>query len=222
MAETGGGARTAEVLSVRDTEAQIRGRANARPKVFGIGFHKTGTSSLKRALGQLGYKVTGPNNNHDPDIGDTYLDHARAISRKFDAFQDNPWPLVYREMDEMWPDAKFILTTRDPESWVSSLQRYFGESETPMRELIYGAGRGSPLGNEAHYIATMEAHRQAVLAHFEGRPGKLLVLDIVGGAGWAPLCDFLGHPVPDSPFPHANNSSTARESWFGKLKRKFT
>jgi len=194
---------------------------HGRTKVFGIGFHKTGTSSLKSALVQLGFRVTGPNNNHDPDIRNTFLNHAKSISKKYDAFQDNPWPLVYREMDEMWPEAKFILTTRDPDSGISSLQRYFGRNETPMRELIYGQGRGSPIGNETHYIETMEAHRSSVQTYFDGRPGKLLVFDIIGGAGWEPLCGFLGYPVPDFPFPHANNSSTVKQNWLKKFKRKF-
>jgi UDP-N-acetylmuramate-alanine ligase len=37
-------------------------------KVFCIGFHKTGTTSLAVALKTLGYRVTGPNGVHDPDI----------------------------------------------------------------------------------------------------------------------------------------------------------
>ncbi|MBN2905500.1 MAG: sulfotransferase [Rhodobacteraceae bacterium] len=189
-------------------------------KVFGIGFHKTGTSSLKRALRRLGYRVTGPDHNHDPDIAQTYLDHARALSQRFDAFQDNPWPLVFREMDEMWPDAKFILTVRDPQSWIASQLRFFGDQGTPMRELIYGQGRGSPVGNEAHYIATMQSHEAAVRAYFADRPGKLLVFDIVGGAGWEPLCDFLGERVPRQPFPHANNAAVGGGGWLARLRRK--
>lgn len=85
-------------------------------KVFGIGFHKTGTKSLAKALCILGYRVTGPNNFKDPDIGQTYLQVTRTISAQFDAFQDNPWPLVYREMDLHWPEARFVLTLRDGES----------------------------------------------------------------------------------------------------------
>ena len=190
-------------------------------KIFGVGFHKTGTSSLKRALASLGYSVTGPNHNHDADISSTYVDHARRISKKFDAFQDNPWPLVYREMDEMWPEAKFILTVREPDSWIASLLRYFGEAETPMRNLIYGAGRGSPVGNETHYLATVQAHQTAVMAHFASRPEKLLVLDIVGGAGWDPLCSFLGVPLPNRPFPHANNANSREGGWISRIRQKF-
>ncbi len=29
--------------------------------------------------------------------------------------------------------------------------------------------------------------------------------------GWGPLCDFLGKPVPDVPFPRVNNSEALQE-----------
>ena len=89
-------------------------------KIFGIGFHKTGTTSLGEALKVLGYNVTGPNWINQGNIGRTHLARCRALSHDFDAFQDNPWPLVYREMDAMWPDAKFILTMRDSQKWIES------------------------------------------------------------------------------------------------------
>ncbi|MEN0001807.1 MAG: sulfotransferase, partial [Pseudomonadota bacterium] len=97
-----------------------------RAKVFGIGLHKTGTSSLAKALKLLGYKVTGPNGTRDADIAETYIRNAAKISSRFDAFQDNPWPLLYRQMDAMWPGAKFILTTRDSEAWIVSQVKHFG------------------------------------------------------------------------------------------------
>ena len=33
---------------------------------------------------------------------------------------------------------------------------------------------------------------------------KLLEMEI--GQGWGPLCEFLGCPVPDEPFPRVNDS----------------
>lgn len=180
-------------------------------KIFGIGFHKTGTTSLAVAFKALGLTVTGPNNVDDRDIADTYVDIAREKSKQFDTFQDNPWPLVYREMDEMWPEAKFILTTRDPDRWVKSQVDHFGAKSTPMRELIYGKGRGMPYGNEDHYKATMLAHNDAVRAHFADRPGKLLEMDITKGHGWDVMCPFLGIDVPEVDFPHRNDKR--KRSW---------
>lgn len=173
-------------------------------KVFGIGFHKTGTTSLASALTILGYRVTGPNNVSEPDIGETYPALTRALSEQFDAFQDNPWPLVYREMDAQWPDAKFILTVRAPAAWIASQTGHFANVSTPMREHIYGVGRGAPIGNEDHYVAVMQAHNAAVRSYFADRPGKLLEMQFSAGDGWQELCGFLGHPVPDMLFPHSN------------------
>jgi hypothetical protein len=183
--------------------------ASRPPKVFGIGFHKTATTSLRAALRHLGYDVTGPNGAHDADIADTYREMAREISARHDAFQDNPWPLVYREMDAMWPGAKFILTTRDPEAWIASQVKYFGTAETPMRRLIYGEGRGSPVGNEAHYKAVFEAHNAEARAHFRGREADFLEIDLTRRPDWAPICALLGHDVPAIRFPHANSSRAA-------------
>ena len=189
-------------------------------KIFGIGFHKTGTTSLASALQLLGYRVTGPNNVSDPDIGETYVELTRSLSAEYDAFQDNPWPLVYREMDELWPDALFVLTVRDSAAWIGSQTGHFGTETTPMREHIYGAGRGAPVGNEDHYVAVMEAHNAAVRAWFRDRPDKLLEMDFSAGDGWDRLCPFLGVPVPGRPFPHSNQASARTPIGRAILKSK--
>ena len=123
-----------------------------QPKVFCIGFHKTGTTSLGDALTTLGYRVTGLAGKNDPEIGNHVLDMARRLVGEFDAFQDNPWPILYRELDAMCPGSKFILTLRDPEPWIRSQVRHFGRSETPMRRWIYGVGHnhaGQPARNQS-------------------------------------------------------------------------
>ena len=70
-----------------------------KTKVFCIGFHKTGTTSLETALTKLGYKVTGCFGTKDPDIANKVHEMAYAKVDKFDALQDNPWPILYRELD---------------------------------------------------------------------------------------------------------------------------
>ena len=188
-------------------------------KVFCIGFHKTGTTSLEKALELLGYRVTGPNGTKDPDIAAKVHDMADELVAKYDAFQDNPWPVLYREMDEKYPGSKFILTMRSPESWILSQVRDFGLRETPMRRWIYGDDAGCPEGNEDVYVERYERHNREVLEYFEGRPDSLLVLDLPKGDGWPELCAFLGEPVPDKPFPHANKASVSRKikNWIDHL-----
>lgn len=178
------------------------------PKIFGIGFHKTGTTSLALALGELGYTVTGPNEVHNPDIARVALDVARGLVAAHDAFQDNPWPILFRELDREFPGSRFILTLRPTERWIRSVVEHFGEVDTPMRRWIYGVGH--PQGNEAIFVERYEQHNREVLAHFADRPADLLTLRITEGEGWAELCAFLGVPAPDRAFPHANTAAERR------------
>ena len=173
-------------------------------KIFCIGFHKTGTTSLAEALKKLGYRVTGPNGVNDPEIHKNALPMAHRLVQSFDAFQDNPWPIIYREMDRAYPGSRFILTLRDTESWIRSQINYFGTKETPMRRWIYGMG--SPVGNEETYIRRFERHNREVLEYFADRPDDLLVMNFAEGDGWEKLCTFLGKTIPDCPFPHLNRS----------------
>ena len=184
-------------------------------KVFGIGFHKTGTTSLARALEQLGYRVTGPDFTTDPDIHEHLLDKAMARAREFDAFQDNPWPILFKEMDVAFPGSKFILTVRDPQSWMRSAVAFFGTEKTEMRKLIYG--RGNPYRNEARYLERYNRHYEEVTRYFAARPDDLLVFDLIKHAAWEPLCAFLNSPVPDAPFPAANKGRyhKAKRTFFG-------
>ncbi|AHG93585.1 hypothetical protein J421_6050 (plasmid) [Gemmatirosa kalamazoonensis] len=176
-------------------------------KVFCIGFHKTGTKSLTAALGTLGYRVTGPNGVRDPDIATKVLDLANALVPKYDAFQDNPWPIIYREMDARYPGSKFILTLRDRDAWIRSQVNHFGTEVTPMRQWIYGEHAGFPAGNEDIYLARYDRHNAEVREYFAHRPDDLLVMPIDDSADWEPLCRFLGRPIPDVPFPHRNKGS---------------
>lgn len=175
-------------------------------RVFGIGAAKTGTSSLARALALLGFRHT----SWDPDLWDAYerRDYSAifAVADAHESFDDGPWNGgdFYRVLDERYPRSKFVLTVRDVESWSASHERHFsstGARQIPARYLIdeYEARRGEIV---AGYL---ERNRQ-VVEHFHGRPGSLLVLDVCGGQGWAPLCAFLGLAAPRLPFPHLNSS----------------
>jgi hypothetical protein len=176
-----------------------------KPKVFCIGFHKTGTKSIAVALQHLGYRVTGPNGLNDPRIEVNVIAMADGLVSQYDAFQDNPWPIIYRELDVKYPGSKFVLLLRDSDAWIRSLVRHFGRTETPMRKWIYGLG--CPEGNEDIYVRRFEIHNTEVMNHFEHRPQDLLILDLAKGNGWELLCPFLGADIPDVPFPHANQAS---------------
>jgi hypothetical protein len=190
-----------------------------KTKVFCIGFHKTGTTSLEVALRKLGYRVRGSFGTKDPDIANKVFEMACAMVPDYDAFEDNPWPILYRELDERYPGSKFILTRRPAEAWIRSQVKDFATTETPMRRWIYGEDAGCPEGNEDTYVARYERHNREVLEYFRDRPDDLLVIDLPNNDGWTRLCAFLGHDVPDEPFPHANKASLSRrvKNWLRKL-----
>jgi sulfotransferase family protein len=183
------------------------------PKVFGIGFHKTGTKSLGEALRTLGYRVTGPNGTGDPKISQNVYAIVDRLAPRYDAFQDNPWPVVFKYADEKYPGSKFILTLRPEDEWLQSVVRHFGTDRTPMREWIYGYG--APRGNEGVYVERYQRHNREVLEYFQKRPNDLLVLNLTRGEGWPELCRFLDLTEPQCPFPHANDAQ-ARERMTGR------
>ncbi len=161
--------------------------------------------SLEKALTILGYRVTGPNGFNDPEIAENARKMVNELVPQYDAFQDNPWPLFYKEMDEQYPGSKFILTLRPTDEWLASAVHFFGAESTPMREWIYGAG--SPLGNESTYTKRFETHNKTVLQYFKERPDDLLILRITAGDGWEKLCPFLDKEIPEVPFPHINKAT---------------
>lgn len=179
--------------------------------------HKTATTTLAHALRKLGYQVTGPFGVNEPNIAVTAVDRGLALARRFDAVQDNPWPLLYRDLDQEFPGSKFILTLRPTDEWLSSVVKHFGGKTTPMREWIYGVG--DPEGNEEVFRVRYERHNQEVRNYFSDRPGDLLEFRITDGDGWAELCSFLGLDQPSQPFPHANDHLNRR--WDKRIQRSF-
>jgi Sulfotransferase domain len=173
------------------------------PKIFGIGFHKTGTTSLADALTVLGYRVTGPNGVRLAGMSQELAWRvASDLLEDYDAFQDNPWPILYRELDRAVPGSKFVLTVRPDDAWLDSVVRHFGTESTPMREWIYGVG--APVGHEQVFLDRYRRHNQEVVEYFEDRTDDLLVMRVTEGDGWGALCPFLSREEPDEAFPHSN------------------
>lgn len=176
-------------------------------KIFCIGFQKTGTTSLGRALEIMGYRVCGPVGVTNPQIQDKALDWAVEKIPHYDAFQDNPWPLLYKELDKMYPGSKFILTTRKPRSWLRSMKKYFGNYEAAAESWIYGDGI-TPRKNPLKCMRIYKQHNKEVREYFKSRPGDLLEMDLADGKGWKEICEFLDQPIPRTPFPRSNKSGS--------------
>lgn len=189
-------------------------------KVFCIGFQKTGTTSLEVALQSMGYTVKSCFGRELTleRLRQTFVQAGLEIAREYDAVEDMPWPLMFRELDEAFPGARFILTLRDTDRWLTSICKHFGNNPHVMQQLTYGEDAAAPLGNEERYRQVYEAHNKAVLDYFAERPQDLLVLRLEDGDGWDKLAPFLGlENAPSGPFVHTNTGK-ARNSLFRRLR----
>jgi hypothetical protein len=183
---------------------ELRRLRYGRPqqKVFCVGFQKTGTTSLQYALSLLGYRVAGIFSVKDLNDFDQARAHALDLMQGFDAAGDNPWSVLFRDLDVAFPGSKFILTTRDPNRWYESACEHFGAGGTQIREWIYGAA--SPKENRTAYIDRLERHAAEVRTHFAGRTADFMEFDVAKGDSWGKLCNLLGKPVPRRNFPRLN------------------
>ncbi|SEN58474.1 sulfotransferase family protein [Nonomuraea pusilla] len=216
-------------------------------KVIGAGFPRTGTVSMKAALERLGF---GPCYHMfeimtDPSQVDRWLPAASGQpldwNRVFDGYrsaQDWPASFFWREQAEAFPEAKVVLTVRDPSRWYVSMKALFADNplrQAEGRELPEGAAavagtmaRLSPvlahigrstfgddwtldggLPDERAAVEVFERHAAEVRASLP--PERLLVFDV--REGWGPLCAFLGVDVPGEPFPHLNDSAAIRRTF---------
>ena len=204
--------------------ASARGRVQNRRmqgtstggKVFAIGFYKTGTTTIYEALRLLGYRTINgdkPGSYPGADDGATLLRQIEAGDYRlptfdlFDAFTDNPYFQLWREIYAQFPDARYILTVRDEERWIESCARFYRNRRIrPMRVWMFGkhANPGADADSRQAWLDAYRAHNAAVRAHFRDRPQQLLEFDPTRAREWGPLCAFLGRPVPSQPWPHAN------------------
>jgi hypothetical protein len=184
-------------------------------KIIGVGFQKTGTSTLREALKILGFRVRDTTPRALIPILRGNTGKIRRMLRGYDAMEDTPWYKIYRELDQMFPGSKFILTIRDADSWFTSVSKHIGDLRAAHHEWIYGRGKGLPAEDREHAISVYQRHNEEVLQYFEDRPGDLLVLDFTKGDRWEKLCAFLEKDVPQLPFPHYNRTSEREQSGSG-------
>ncbi len=181
-----------------------------QPKIFCIGMNKTGTISLHEALETLGYRSL---HWGGPEIAIQIMMCAEADKPllsdigDWDAYSDI-WVLSERfdVLDRQHPGSRFILTTRPREDWVESRRKHVLRNQER-------AARGEYTGNFLDidpdaWRAEWDLHHQRVAAHFAGRD-DLLTIDITAGDGWELLCPFLGHPIPDQPFPWRHRATSS-------------
>jgi len=185
-------------------------------KIFGIGFYKTGTTTLYDALRSLGYHTVNgdkPGSYPGADDGATMIrqidagDFRLPTFEMFDAFTDNPYFRIWREIYALYPDAHYILTVRDEDAWIASCVKFFRHRRIrPMRVWMFGphANPARDAASRQAWLDAYRAHNTAVRAHFASRPQQFLEFDPTRETDWGRLCAFLGAPAPEQSWPHAN------------------
>lgn len=188
-------------------------------RIFGIGMHKTGTSSLHEAFRILGFNAHHWNNAlWARAIWEQVAEGRSSIVERHYAFSDLPFPLLYASLDALYPGSKFILTVREIDNWIRSVRNHWNPDVNPwckewdiapfthkLHQMMYGR----KTFDEAIFRARYRAHNKNVLEYFKNRPNDLLILSMDDYKGsvykshWEPLCKFLDRPIPPVTFPHA-------------------
>ncbi|WP_143544379.1 sulfotransferase family protein [Salinimicrobium sediminis] len=179
-----------------------------KSKVFVIGFHKTGTTSLETALENLGYRVYGGDKNLLKfDDSKDLKEYIHRALQDWDAVQDMPWPLFYKELHDLYPDAKFIMTLRETEGWINSVVRHWGSIRVPLHRKIYNVPCAE--GFEETYKRIYTGHNKKVLDFFQNKP-NFLVMEQGKNFDYKTLCDFLSLGIPPEEFPHSRKNTRLR------------
>lgn len=199
-------------------------------KVFGIGLNKTGTTSLAAALNSVGVPVVDfPHDRitrRELEAGQYRL----SVLERYRGATDTSVAPFYAQLDQAYPNSKFILTLRgDREAWLRSLEkqlegieRWWHPRSNSARFMYfinvatYGVSRF-----QAERMAyAYEMHARNVRQYFADRRDDLLVLDIMAGDGYEKLCPFLGLPPVTQSFPRANTRDE-REGWLRAMEQGF-
>jgi hypothetical protein len=201
-------------------------------RVIGAGFGRTGTYSLKAALERLGFGPTYhmlelfEHPDHIPiwrAVGDGATPNWDRLFNGYASAVDWPASAFYRQLMDVFPGAKVILTVRDPERWHESGRNTIfptpdhngTEDESPemrahremTRTIIWDGIFDGQVLDRNHAIDVFLRHNRSVQERVPA--DRLLVYDVQ--EGWEPLCTFLGVPVPDDPFPRLNDTASFNE-----------
>ena len=203
-------------------------------KVIGAGLGRTGTLSLKVALEELGfagcYQMTevlarpGHAQVWDAAARGEPVDW-EVLFRGYQATVDWPGCNFYQDFLRLYPDAKVILSVRDPERWYDSARQtiYYVRHAFPswvtslipgmrhlgrmLDRLIWDGMFDGRFEDKAHAIGVFNRHNEEVKRAVPA--DRLLVYEV--REGWGPLCSFLGVPIPEGkPFPHLNDVTEFR------------
>jgi hypothetical protein len=201
--------------SVRDLRTGLQVDLLPFPtRIFGIGMHKTATTSLHLALDVLGINSAHWKNAHwAKAIWDEMHTWGTSLTlEKHYALSDLPITTLYEKLDKGYPGSKFILTVRNENRWLESVKNHWSPEHNQFRAAwstdsfthkIHKAIYGQKHFDAEIFLARYRRHNAEVREYFKHRPDDLLVMDMDSNPGWLDLCNFLDKPIPDCVYPTA-------------------
>lgn len=181
-------------------------------RVFGVGMHKTSTTSLHHAFKILGYDSWHWKSAREARAiySEMMTFGKSSLLERYYALADLPITLLYEQLDRAYPGSRFILTTRDERSWLDSVERHWNHDSNPWRaqwdrdsfshqvhQLLYGQKNF----NAEVFLTRFRRHNGELREYFKHRAQDLLVMET---PGWTELCAFLGKSIPDTDYPYQN------------------
>ena len=176
-------------------------------QVAGIGLSKTGTMSLNAAL-----KIFGYNSKHYPALilQNNKLQLQDLDKEGYNAAVDLSIAKFYKEIAETSPECKFVLTIREIDAWLNSCGMFFAKIHQDVivsnTKYLLTEMYGSFIFNRTTWEAAYYTHLNNVINFFSNQPDRLLILDVTKPNSFPALARFLNKPVPDTEFPHLNQS----------------
>ena len=211
-------------------------------EVIGAGYGRTGTTSFKQAMEILGFgkcyqmkdvieksqsdKWIQMSDSKDPKVIRDIMDN-----RGYRSTCDQPACAYWKEQLQIYPNAKIVVTVRDPEKWYKSWMNTAALMQPDFESCPFGVRVFMGLGffnfknfakmyskvitddtfngdlSKKNMISAYQKHSENI---------KLLcpsekVLFFNSSDGWEPLCKFLNVPIPNKPYPYLNETKESSD-----------
>lgn len=217
-----------------------RARWKGSHRVFCISMQRNGTTSVGNFFAHFGYPVAKWNTSKKNQWSRCWYDgNFEAIFKSGDflsyqVFEDDPWWLLefYKVLYHRFPNAKFIMLTRDSDAWFRSMLSHSGgktigntqghckayrrekefydqlDSNQSFSPIAYENDNLLPLaGFEQHYKDIYEVRNREIISFFTEKGSDCLFTGSLDDDDkWKKLGAFMGIAVPEDFEVHSNKS----------------
>jgi Sulfotransferase domain len=214
-------------------------------EVIGAGYGRTGTTSFRQAMEILGFgkcyhmkdvienshsdKWIQMSDSKDPKVLRDIMDN-----RGYRSTCDQPACTYWKEQLQIYPNAKVVVTVRDPEKWYKSWMDTVALMQPDCESCPFGVRVFMGLGlfnfrnfarmyskvitgdtfngdlSKRNMIKSYQDHSENI--KLQCPPEKVLFFN--SSDGWEPLCKFLNVPIPNKPYPYLNESKETSDRVF--------